>query len=74
VTDEEHDPLSAALDGCAAEVDDALGLHWRVSDSPNPILRAPVGGPRPSLETLVELQAVADQLRRAAERLRAESL
>lgn len=74
VTDEEHDPLSAALDGCAAEVDGALRLHWMVSDSPNPLLQAPEGSPRPSLETLVELQAAADQLRRLAARLRAEGL
>lgn len=74
VTDEERDPLSSTLTGWADDVDDVLRLHWMVSDSPHAPIQPAGGSPRPSLETLVELQALAGQLRRLADRLRAERL
>jgi hypothetical protein len=74
VTDEQRDLLSTTLTEWAGDVDQVLQLHWMVSDSPNPVIRPAEGSPRPSLETLVELQALADQLRRVSERLRGESL
>jgi hypothetical protein len=74
VTDEQRDLLSTTLTEWAGDVDQVLRLHWMVSDSPNPVIRPAEGSPRPSLETLVELQALADQLRRVSERLRGEQL
>jgi hypothetical protein len=74
VTDEHNDPLSGTLAGWAEDVDDVLRLHWMVSDSPHALIQPAVGSPRPSLETLVELQALAGQLRRVADRLRGERL
>ena len=74
VTDEERDRLSRTLDEWAGDVDEVLGLHWMVSDSPHAMIRPADGAPKPSLETLVELQALAAQMRRLAERLRGERL
>jgi hypothetical protein len=74
VTDEHGDPLSRTLTECAADVEDVVHLHWMVSDSPHALIQPAPGSPKPSLETLVELQALAEQLRRVADRLRAEQL
>lgn len=74
VTDEHNDPLSATLTGCASDVDEALRLHWMVAESPHAPIQPAEGSPRPSLETLVELQALATHLRRVADRLRAEGV
>jgi hypothetical protein len=74
VTDNQQDPLSATLSEWAEDVDAVLRLHWLVSDSPHPVLRPAEGAPRPSLETLVELQALAAHLRRLSDRLRGEGL
>lgn len=74
VTDEQHDPLSATLAGWAEDVDAVVRLHWMVADSPHQPIRPAEGAPRPSLETLVELQALGAHLRRMAERLRDEGL
>jgi hypothetical protein len=74
VTDEQRDLLSTTLAEWAGDVDLVLRLHWMVSDTPNPVIRPVEGSPRPSLETLVELQALADQLRRVSGRLRGEQL
>jgi hypothetical protein len=45
-----------------------------VSESPHAPIQPAEGAARPSLETLVELQALAGQLRRLSDRLRAERL
>lgn len=74
VTDDQHDVLSTTLAEWAEDVDAVLQLRWMVSDSPHAALQPVPGSPRPSLETLVELQALAAQLRRLSERLRAERL
>lgn len=74
VTDEQHDLLSTTLTGWAGDVDVVLGLAWMASDSPHALIRPVEGSPRPSLETLVELQALSEQLRRLSDRLRAERL
>lgn len=74
VRDEAHDRLSATLDGWAEDLDLALRLHWTVSASPEAALRPLEGAPRPSLETLVELRALAEHARRLAGRLRDERL
>jgi hypothetical protein len=74
VSDEQGDLLSTTLAGWAGDVDLVLRLHWMVADSPNALIRPVEGSPRPSLETLVELQALADQLRRMSGRLRGEQL
>ena len=74
VADEEHDLVSATLDGWAEDLDLLLRLQWTVSASPDAPLRPLEGAPRPSLETLVELRALADHARRLAGRLRDERL
>lgn len=74
VTDEEHDPLSATMRGWADDLDAALVLHWTSTATREGALQAPKGAPRPSLETLVELQALAFQVRRVADRLGRERL
>lgn len=74
VTDEQHDALSTTLEEWAHDLDLVLQLHWLVSESPHGMIQPAEGSPRPSLETLVELQAVADQMRRLAQRLRSEEL
>lgn len=74
VTDEEHDPLSVTLREWAEDLETALQLHWLAAASPDAVIRPPKGSPRPSLETLVELRALADQARRLAERLSDERL
>ena len=74
VTDEHGDPLSRTVSEWAEDVDHVVQLHWMVSDSPHALLQPVPGSPRPSLEMLVELQALASQLRRVADRLRSEQL
>jgi hypothetical protein len=74
VTDEHHDLLSTTLSDWAGDVDEVLRLHWMVAESPHAPIRPVEGSPRPSLETLVELQALSAHLRRVADRLRAEEL
>ena len=74
VTDEQHDLLSATLAGWAGDVEEVLRLHWMVAESPHSPIQPEEGSPRPSLETLVELQALAAQLRDVARRLRSEEL
>jgi hypothetical protein len=74
VTDERHDLLSATLTAWAGDVDEVLRLHWMVAESPHAVVRPVEGSARPSLETLVELQALAAQLRDVATRLRSEQL
>ena len=74
VTDEHHDPLSTTLSDWAGDVDEVLRLHWMVAESPHAPIRPVEGSPRPSLEMLVELQALAAQLRHVADRLRSEEL
>jgi hypothetical protein len=74
VTDGHHDLLSTTLAGWAGDVDEVLRLHWMVAESPHALVRPEEGASRPSLETLVELQALAAQLRHVAGRLRSEAL
>lgn len=76
VSDEEHDPLSVTLGEWADDLETALELHWLASAAPDPeaVIRPAEGAPRPSLETLVELRALADQARRLARRLAGERL
>jgi hypothetical protein len=74
VTDEHNDLLSGTLAGWAGDVDEVVRLHWMVAESPHALIQPVQGSPRPSLETLVELQALAGHLRRVATRLRSEEL
>jgi hypothetical protein len=74
VTDEHHDLLSTTLGGWAGDVDEVLRLRWMVAESRHALIEPVDGSPRPSLETLVELQALATQLRHVATRLRGEKL
>jgi hypothetical protein len=74
VVDEEHDLLSTTLEGIAADVADVVQLHWLSASSPAAVIQPAPGAPRPSLETLVELRGLEEQLRRMVERLRAERL
>lgn len=74
VRDEEHDLLSTTLTEWAGDVDLVLRLHWMVAESPHAPIQPVEGSPRPSLETLVELQALVGHLRSVAERLRGERL
>ena len=74
VTDDHHDLLSATLTGWASDVDDVLRLQWMVAETPHALVQREGGSSRPSLETLVELQALAAQLRDIAARLRSEQL
>jgi hypothetical protein len=74
VIDEHEDLLSDTMAQVAGDVEHVVDLHWMTSGSTEAAIQAMPGGPRPSLETLVELRAVVDQLRRVADRLRAERL
>lgn len=74
VSDEEHDPLSLVLEAFADDLDWAQELHWLASASPDAAIQPIDGAPRPSVETLVELRALADGVRRLAARLRDERL
>lgn len=74
VIDEHEDLLSDTMAQVADDVEHVLDLHWMTSGSPEAKIQAPPGVPRPSLETLVELRAVVDQLRKVADRLRVERL
>jgi hypothetical protein len=74
VSDEEHDPLSLALEAFADDLDWAYELHWLASASPDAAIQPVEGSARPSVETLVELKALADGARRLAARLRGEGL
>jgi hypothetical protein len=71
VSDDEHDPLSVTMRAWADDLDAALQLHWL---GPEAVLQPAPGAARPSLETLVALQAVSAEVRRLAGRLGDEGL
>ncbi len=74
VIDEQHDRLSATLEGLAGDLEQDLELHWLATTSPHAVIQPAPGAPRPSLESLVELRDLAAQTRRVADRLRHEGL
>ncbi len=74
VLDSENDPLSTALQALADEVDEASQLHWLAVASRRCATERVARSPRPSLELLVELEHVAAEARRLAQRLQEQGL
>jgi hypothetical protein len=74
VVDVEHDRMSATLDALAADIDEITELHWMASASPSLPVAPALRRKRPSLELLIELEAMAEHVRRLASRLEGEGL
>jgi len=74
VVDVEHDRLSATLDALAADIDEITELHWMASASPSFPVAPALRRKRPSLELLIELEAMAEHVRRLASHLEGEGL
>ena len=73
VLDTEQDRLSVTLQAIAEGIEEVVQGYWIISsvrDAPRPASRAP----RPSIELLVELQAIAEHAGRAAHQLRDQGL
>lgn len=71
VLDTERDRLSVTLQAIGQGIGEVVDGYWTVSAVPRP--RQPAGA-RPSIELLVELQAIAQHACRAAGHLRREGL
>src|SRR5215469_13314451 len=69
VLDTERDRLSVTLEAIAAGIGEVIEGYWMVSAAPTCPRSAAGTGPRPSIELLVELQAIAEHAERAAGRL-----
>jgi hypothetical protein len=74
VLDPEHDRLSSTLEAMAADIEEAVELQWLATSRPWPLLARALQAPRPSLESLVELEQIAKLARRAAHRLAHQGL
>jgi hypothetical protein len=73
VIDSEHDRLSRTLDAVAEDLDEAVQLHWLASSKEWPTISWTLH-PRPSIETLIELERLAATARQVADRLHREGL
>jgi len=73
VIDSEHDRLSRTLDAVAEDLDESVQLHWLASAKRWPAIAEKLH-PRPSIETLVELERLALAAHAVAGRLRREGL
>jgi hypothetical protein len=74
VLDTERDRLSVTLQAIAERIGEVVQGCWTVSAAPT-CARPPADrGPRPSIELLVELQAIAEHAGRAACHLRQQGL
>jgi len=66
VLDTERDRLSVTLRAIAEGIGEVVQGHWAVSATRTCTPSAASRGPRPSIELLVELQAIAEHAERAA--------
>jgi len=73
VLDTEQDSLSVTLQAIAEGIEEVVQGYWIISSMPNGP-RPASRGPRPSIELLVELQAIAEHAGRAAHQLRDQGL
>lgn len=73
VIDSEHDRLSRTLEAFADDLDETVQLHWLASAKRWPFISWMLR-PRPSIESLVELEALERNIREVACRLRQQGL
>jgi hypothetical protein len=73
VIDSERDRLSRTLASVAETLDEAVQLHWLASSKPWPTIAWTLH-PRPSIETLVELERLAATVQEVADRLQGQGL
>jgi hypothetical protein len=66
VLDTELDRLSVTLEAIAAGIGEVVQGYWMISARPACARTAATAAPRPSIELLVELQAIAEHAERAA--------
>jgi hypothetical protein len=69
VLDTERDRLSVTLEAIAAGIGEVVQGYWMISAAPKGPQSGADRGPRPSIELLVELQAIAEHAERAAGQL-----
>jgi hypothetical protein len=74
VLDTEQDRLSVTLQAIAEGIDEVAHSYWIASASPNSPRKLPPGRPRPSIELLIELDAIAQHAHRAARHLQEQGL
>ena len=73
VLDTERDRLSVTLQAIAEGIGEVVQGYWTISANPT-CPQAATRGPRPSIELLIELQAIAEHAERAARNLREQGL
>jgi hypothetical protein len=74
VLDTERDRMSLTLEAIAEGIDEVVQAYWMASASPSRQRAAAPGRPRPSIELLVELEAIADNAHKAATQLQEQGL
>jgi hypothetical protein len=74
VLDTERDRLSATLLAIADGIGEVVQGYWTVSATPTCPPAGASRGPRPTIELLVELQAIAEHAQRAACHLQQQGL
>jgi len=74
VVDREHDRLSTTLKAMAQGIDEALQGHWLATTYQGDMVARALHVNRPSLEALVELEALAELARHVADRLAREGM
>lgn len=74
VLDTERDHLSVTLGAIAEGIGEVVHGYWMISATPTSPDSAAGSRPRPSIELLVELQAIAEHAQRAACQLRQQGL
>jgi hypothetical protein len=74
VLDTERDHLSVTLQAIAEGIGEVVQGYWMISATPTCPQAVANRTPRPSIELLVELQAIAEQAERAAGQLREQGL
>ena len=74
VLDTERDRMSVTLQAIAEGIGEVVQGYWMVSATPTCTPSAASRGQRPTIELLVELQAIAEHAERAACRLQQQGL
>jgi hypothetical protein len=74
VLDTERDRLSVTLEAIAEGVGEVVQGYWMISATPTCPQPAASRAPRPTIELLIELQAIAEHAERAAGHLREQGL